>query len=101
MLSERSQAESQLSYGFTYLWNIRNNTEVIGSWRGEMSLGKLEGKMNHERLWTLRNELRVLEGRWVRGWVSLVVGIKEGTYCMEHWVWCINEFWNTEKKFLK
>ena len=34
------------------------------------------------------------------GWVSLVVGIVEGTYCMEHWVWCINnEFWNTEKKF--
>ena len=34
----------------------------------------------------------------VEGWVSLVVGIKEGMYCMEHWVWCINnEFWNTEK----
>ena len=25
-------------------------------------------------------------------------GTKEGTYCMEHWVWCINnESWNTEK----
>jgi len=22
----------------------------------------------------------------VGGWVSLVMGIKEGTYCMEHWV---------------
>ena len=55
--------------------------------------------MNHERLWTLRNKLRVLEGKGVGGWVSLVVGIKEGTYCMEHWVWCINnELWNTEKK---
>ena len=32
------------------------------------------------------------------GSVSLVVGIAEGTYCMEHWVWCINnESWNTEK----
>ena len=30
------------------------------------------------------------------------VGIVEGTYCMEHWVWCINnEFWNTEKKLKK
>ena len=38
----------------------------------------------------------VLEGKEVGGWVSLVVGIKEGMYCMEHWVWCINnEFWNT------
>ena len=28
-----------------------------------------------------------------------VVGIMEGMYCMEHWVWCINnEFWNTGKK---
>ena len=36
------------------------------------------------------------------GLVSLVVGIREGRYCMEHWVWCINnEFWNTEKKFKK
>ena len=36
------------------------------------------------------------------GWMSLVVGMREGTYCTEHWVWCINnEFWNTEKKFKK
>ena len=36
------------------------------------------------------------------GWVSLEVGIMEGMYCIEHWVWCINnEFWNTEKKFKK
>ena len=66
----------------------------------EMSWGKLEGETNHERLWTLRNKLTVLEGSGVGGWVSLVVGIKERMYCMEHWVWCINnEFWNTEKKF--
>ena len=26
-------------------------------------------------------------------------GGQEGTYCMEHWVWSINnEFWNTENK---
>ena len=40
--------------------------------------------MNHEILWTLRNKLRVLEGRGVGGWEILVVGIKEGMYCMEH-----------------
>ena len=41
--------------------------------------------MNHERLWTPGNKLRVLEGR-VGGWASLVKGIKEGTCCKEHWV---------------
>ena len=45
---------------------------------------KSDGEMNHERLWTLRNKLRVLEGKGVGGWVSLVVGIKEGMYYMEH-----------------
>ena len=55
--------------------------------------------MNHERLWTLRNKLRVLEGKGVRGWVSLVVGIKEGMYCMEHQVlYASNESWSTTSK---
>lgn len=32
------------------------------------------------------------------GRVSLVVGIKQGTDCMEHWVWCRNnDSWITEK----
>ena len=30
-------------------------------------MGKLEGETNHERLWTLRNKLRVLEGWRVGG----------------------------------
>ena len=80
------------------MWRIRQNTGDIGRWRGEVSWGKSEGETNHERLWTWRNKLRVLEGGRVGRWVSLVGGIKEGTYCMEHWVWCINnESWNTEK----
>ena len=91
----KSSRESQVSYGFTYLWSIRNNTEDIGRWR-EVRWGKLEGETNHERLWTLRNKLMVLEGSGVRGWVSLVMGIKEGTYCIEHWVlYANNESWNT------
>jgi len=54
--------------------------------------------MNHERLWTPRNKLRVLEERgW--GWVSPVMGIKEGTYRMEHWVLHKNnESWITTSK---
>ena len=55
--------------------------------------------MNHERLWTLRNKRRVLEGRSMGGCVSPVVGIKEGTYCMEHWVLYVNnESGNTTSK---
>ena len=56
MLSEISQAESQLSYCFAHLWSIRNNTEDMERWGGEVSWGKLEGETNHERLWTLRNK---------------------------------------------
>ena len=53
--------------------------------------------MDHERLWTPGNKLRVLEGRGVGGWASLLTGIKEGMYCMEHWV-LYNESWNTASK---
>ena len=42
----------------------------------------MEGEVNHERLWTLKNDLRVL-----KGWGNEGVGIREGTDCMEHWVW--------------
>ena len=55
--------------------------------------------MNHERLWTLRNKLRTSEGRRVGDWDRPVMGIKEGTYCMEHWVlYAKNESWNTTSK---
>ena len=67
--------------------------------KGRMKGGRLEGEMNHERLWTLRNKLRVLEGRGVGGWVSLVMSIKEGSYCMEHCVlYTNNESWITTSK---
>ena len=50
--------------------------------------------MNHERLWTLGNELRPSDGREVG-----LMGIKEGTYCMVHWVlYANNESWNTTSK---
>ena len=55
--------------------------------------------MKHERLWTMKNKLRVLEGSGVGGWASLVKGIKEGTYCMEPWVLHTNnESWNATSK---
>ena len=42
--------------------------------------------MNHKRLWTLGKKLRASERRWVGDWNRLVMGIKEDTYCMVHWV---------------
>ena len=63
MLSQISQAE-RVNYhmvSLTYLWSIRNNMEDMGRWR-EVSWGKSEGETNHERPWTLRNKLRLLEG---------------------------------------
>ena len=73
--------------------------EDIRRRKGKMKGGKSEWEVNHERLWTPSNKLRVLEGRGVGRCVSSVMGIKEGTYCMEHWVlYTNNESWNTTSK---
>ena len=64
-----------------------------------MKGGKSERETNHERLWTLGNKLRVSEGREEGEWVSPVMGIREGTYYMEHWAsYANNESWNTRSK---
>ena len=42
--------------------------------------------MNHERLWTLGNKLKASKGRQVGDWDRPVMGVKEDTYCMVHWV---------------
>ena len=42
--------------------------------------------MKHERLWTLRNKLRASEGKGVGDRNRPLMGMKEGTYCMVHWV---------------
>ena len=55
--------------------------------------------MNQERLWTLGNKLRVSEGRGVGEWDRLVIGIKEGTYCMVHcMLYASYESWNFKSK---
>ena len=55
------------------MWNIRKNME--GNRRRK---GKMKG--------------------WGE-WLSMVIGIKEGTDCMEHWVlYANNESWNTTSK---
>ena len=55
--------------------------------------------MKNERLWTLGNKLGASEGKVVGGWASLVMGIKEGMYCLEHWVlYANNASWNSASK---
>ena len=54
--------------------------------------------MKHERLWTLRNK-QSFRGEGVGEWDRLVMGIKEGMYCLEHWVlYANNESWNSTSK---
>ena len=55
--------------------------------------------MDHETPWTLGNKLRASERRRMGDWDRPVMGIKEGTYCMEHWVlYANNESWNIASK---
>ena len=73
--------------------------ENIRRRKGKMKGEKLKWEVNHERLWTPRNKLRILEGWGVWEWVTLVMGIKEGMDCMEHWVlYKNNDSWNTTSK---
>ena len=75
------------------MWNIRNSMEDI-----RRRKGKMKGETNHERLWTPRNKQ---DFRWeeVGSWVGPVMGNKDGTDCMEHWVLCVNnDPWNTTSK---
>ena len=51
-----------MSYGFTYLQNIRNSMEDIRRRKGTIKVGESEREMNHERLWTRENKLRVFGG---------------------------------------
>ena len=45
------------------------------------------------------NKLRASEGEGVVDWDRPLMGIKEGTYCMEPWVLAANkESWNTPSK---
>ena len=46
-------------------WNIRNSTEYYRASKGKLNGKKSERETNHERLWTLGNELIVMERRWV------------------------------------
>ena len=42
--------------------------------------------MNHDRLRTPGNKLRASEGMGMGDWDRPVMGVREGTYCMQLWV---------------
>ena len=75
--------------------------EDIRRRKGEMKGENKEREMNHERLWTLGNKLWVSERRWVGRWVSAVMGIKEDTFCNEHWVLYANNLRTLHQKLMK
>ena len=62
MLSEISSSrERELSYNFTYMWNIKNSAEDHRGRGGKLNGKKSERETNRERLSTLGNKQRVLE----------------------------------------
>ena len=63
MLNEISQAKKVNYHMVSLTWSVRNNMEDIRRRKEKVNWGTLEGEMNHERLWTPRNRVRVLEGR--------------------------------------
>ena len=54
----KSIRERQLSYGLTYMWNIRNNAEDHREREGKLNGKSSERETNHERP-TIVNKLRV------------------------------------------
>ena len=61
-MSNKSIRERQLSYGFTYLWNIRNSAENHRGKEGKLNEKSSEREKNHEGLLILGNTLRVVGG---------------------------------------
>ena len=62
-------------------------------------LGEIGG--NDEPLETMDSEELRVWGAGVGGWLSLVMGIVEGMYCIEQRVWCIHKDSGTLKRNLK
>ena len=100
MLSEMSQSEKDNYHMVSLICGIKETVQrIIGEGRGGKNGKSSERETNHERLWTLRNKLRTSEERGVGEWDRLVMGIKEGTCCDEHWVlYAANESLNTTSK---
>ena len=53
----KSGRESQLSYTFTHMWNLRNKAEDHRGREGKLNGKKSERETNHERLLITGNKL--------------------------------------------
>ena len=60
------------------MWNVRNSERNYTERRGT-EWEKLERETNHERLLTLGNKQKVVEGEVGRGWGNWVTGNEEDT----------------------
>ena len=81
----KSSRERQLSYGFTHLWNIRNSRKIGRRRKGRMRGVNRSGNEPWETM-DSGKQTEGFRGRGVKDWDRLVMGIKESTYCMVHWV---------------
>ena len=80
-----------------FLCPIRKSREMGRRRKGGMKGGKQKGEwtMRDYGLWETNWGLQ----GWGGGWARLVMGIKEGTYYMVHWVlYASNESWNFTSK---
>ena len=83
----KSIREKQLPDDLTHMWNLRNKTEEHGEEREKKTRWNLRGRQTL-RGWLLIMETNQgsLEGRGMGRWGNWGMGIKEGTWCNEHWV---------------
>ena len=99
MLSEISQAEKDNYHVVSLICEHKeqqgDRQEKEGENEGEVNRGGNEPRETMDSGKQTEGFRRKVGG----GWASPVMGIKEGTYCMEHWVlYANNESWNATSK---
>ena len=100
MLSEISQAEKQTIIIWFHLY-VEHKEQHGGHQEKEENNegGEMIGGGEPSETMDSRKQTEGFRGEGVEGWFSPVMGIKEGTNCMEHWVlYANNESWNTTSK---
>ena len=66
------------------MWNLGNKAD-------EHMGREKKREANHNKVSTIENKPRIDGGRWVRGCVKCVMGIKECTCCNEYWVLYVSD----------
>lgn len=71
---------------------------TTGGRAGKLNGKKSEREINHEKLWTLGNNLKVAEVRWVGGWGNWMMGIEDPCCDRRGVLHATNESLNTTSK---